>query len=161
MRDQLNAHAAHETSLVTFSVGTVRYAVPIEQVREIVAPMDLTVLPRMPDGIAGVCNHREEVVAIVDLRAVFGLPKSDRPKRIKWVIVDAGGSAIGLIADDVAGVLHVDGESFRGPPDLGGAGARAISSVTTHDGQMLFVIDVSRFKAIADRASMPAPSEKA
>jgi purine-binding chemotaxis protein CheW len=161
MRSSPRAHAANETSLVVFTVGTVHYAVPIEDVREVVAPLDLTTLPHMPEGIAGVCDHRDEVVPVIDLRAVFGLPRADRPKRTKWVIVGAGSRVIGLVADDVSGVVHVDSGGFRSPPDLGGAKARAISSVTTHDDTLLFVMDVSQLGLIADRASIPAPGEKA
>jgi purine-binding chemotaxis protein CheW len=158
-RSPHGAHAAHERSLVVFTVGTVRYATRIEEVREIIAPIDLTVLPHMPAGVAGVCDHREEVVPIVDLRAVFGLGKNDRPKKTKWVIVDAVGCAVGLAVDDVTGVVRVDSGGFRSPPDLGGgARARSISSVTTHDGQMLFLIDVSQFEKLArgvDRPTIP------
>jgi purine-binding chemotaxis protein CheW len=160
MRSQPRVHAPDETSLVSFTVGTVRYAVPIDKVREIVAPLDLTALPNMPDGIAGVCNHRDEVVAVIDLRSVFGLPKTDRPKRIRWVIVDTGGRTVALIADDVAGVVHVGNDDFRGPPDLGGARVRAIANVLTHEERLVFVIDVSQFQAIADRASIRAPEPK-
>lgn len=161
MRSSPRAHATNETSLVVFTVGTVHYAVRIEDVREIVAPLDLTTLPHMPEGIAGVCDHRDEVVPVIDLRAVFGLPRSDRPKRIKWVIVDAGSRAIGLIADEVSGVVHVDSGGFRSPPDLGGAKTRAISSVTNHEDTLLFVMDVVQLGRIAERASIPAPGEKA
>jgi purine-binding chemotaxis protein CheW len=151
--------AARETSLVVFTVGTVRYAVSIDEVREILAPLDLTALPHMPPGVAGVCDHREEVVPIVDLRAVFGLGKSDYPKKTKWVVVDVSGRAVGLVVDDVDGVVHVNSGAFRSPPDIGGgARARSISSVTTHEGQMLFVIDVSQFEKLmtaVDRSTIP------
>ena len=61
-------------SLVGFVVGDVAYAVPIAQVQEIVAPLGLTELPHAPAAVAGVADHRGQVIPIVDLRARFKLP---------------------------------------------------------------------------------------
>ena len=55
-------------------VGTVRYALDIAHVREIVTPLTLTHLPHTPGGLAGVADHRSEVVPIINLRARFNLP---------------------------------------------------------------------------------------
>ena len=65
-----------ERSLVGFSVGDVAYAIEISHVREIVAPLSLTVLPHMPPAVVGVANHRGEVVPVVDLRQRFGVAPS-------------------------------------------------------------------------------------
>jgi purine-binding chemotaxis protein CheW len=53
-------------SLVGFVVGDVAYAVPIAAVQEIVAPLPLTELPHSPDVVAGVADHRGQVMPIVD-----------------------------------------------------------------------------------------------
>jgi purine-binding chemotaxis protein CheW len=159
MRNYARVQAAREAGLVVFVVGGVRYAVRIEKVREIVAPLELTQLPDMPFGVAGVCDHRDEVVVVVDLRALFGLPRVDRPAKNKWVIADTGGRAVGLIADDVVGVVHVESGSFRGAPELGGARARVITSVASHDEQLLFVMDTSHFQSFAERAPIPPLGE--
>jgi purine-binding chemotaxis protein CheW len=141
-----------QRSLVAFMVGTVRYALEIGAVREIVTPLALTVLPHTPEGLAGVADHRSEVVPIVDLRARFGLPSMREPSRkVKWVLVEMGQRTVGLVVDDVLGVLRVPSGEFRAPPDLGGGEqARAISSVATHDKMLVFVLDLTRFENLAE-----------
>jgi purine-binding chemotaxis protein CheW len=164
---QLNAkrsRQAAQRSLVAFVVGSVRYALEIAQVREIVTPLPLTLLPHQPGGLAGVADHRSEVVPIIDLRARFSLPVyAERSKKIKWILVDVAGRTVGLVVDDVLGVLRVPAGEFRPAPDLGGGEqARGISSVTTHDGELVFVLDLSRFEKLAqsfDHRSLVAAAE--
>jgi purine-binding chemotaxis protein CheW len=162
---QLNAKRVRQAtlhSLVAFTVGTVRYALEIARVREIVTPLPLTVLPHTPEGLAGVADHRSEVVPVVDLRARFGLePVADRSKKTKWILVQVAGRAVGLVVDDVLGVLRVGEADLRPPPDLGGGDrVRGISYVTTVDGVLVFVLDVTIFEKLAenfDHRSLLAP----
>jgi purine-binding chemotaxis protein CheW len=138
-----------QRSLVAFIVGAVRYALEIAQVREIVSPLALTRLPHTPEGLAGVADHRGEVVPIIDLRARFELPLASS-RKMKWILVEVAGRTVGLVVDDVLGVLRVAISDFRPPPDLGGGEqARGISSVTSHGGDLVFVLDLSHFEKLA------------
>jgi purine-binding chemotaxis protein CheW len=151
---QLSAKRAGEGaySFVAFTVGAVRYALDIAHVREIVTPLTLTKLPHTPGGLAGVADHRSEVVAIINLRARFNLPDAVEPNRkAKWILVTVSGKTVGLVVDDVLGVLRVSVGEFRPPPELGGGDqARGISNVTTYDGQLVFVLDLSKFEKLAE-----------
>jgi purine-binding chemotaxis protein CheW len=163
---QLNAkrsrQAAHR-SLVAFVVGSVRYALEIGQVREIVTPLPLTMLPHTPNGLAGVADHRSEVVPIIDLRARFGV-SSEQSRKTKWILVDISRRAVGLMVDEVIGVLRIPTGDFRPAPDLGGGEQeRGISSVATHEGAMVFVLDLTRFEQLAasfDQRILPAAAER-
>jgi purine-binding chemotaxis protein CheW len=148
---QLSAKRAGEGSysFVAFMVGAVRYALDIAHVREIVT---LTHLPHTPGGLAGVADHRAEVVPIINLRARFNLPVAgESSRKAKWILVSVDGKTVGLVVDDVLGVLRVSVGEFRPAPDLGGGEqARGISNVTTYDGQLVFVLDLSKFEKLAE-----------
>jgi purine-binding chemotaxis protein CheW len=136
-------------SLVGFVVGDVAYAVPISSVKEIVNPVLLTELPHAPGSVAGVADHRGEVVPIVDLRVRFGLPRSIEPRKGKWILVDVEGKTIGLAVDRVTEVFGTGGAELRAPPNLGGGeDLRGILGVTTYDGVLMFVLDVGRFEVL-------------
>jgi purine-binding chemotaxis protein CheW len=155
MTMQLNAKRPRpiaQRSLVAFVVGPVRYALEIGQVREIVTPLPLTLLPHTPPGLAGVADHRSEVVPIIDLRARFGIEASPEPnRRAKWILVEIAQRAVGLVVDEVIGVLRIPTGEFRPAPDLGGGEeARGISSVATHGGELLFVLDLTRLEQLAE-----------
>lgn len=151
---QLSAKRAGEGaySFVAFTVGSVRYALDIAHVREIVTPLSLTKLPHTPGGLAGVADHRSEVVPVINLRARFNLPDAIEPNRkAKWILVTVAGKTVGLVVDDVLGVLRVSVSEFRPPPELGGGDhARGITNVTTYEGQLVFVLDLSKFEKLAE-----------
>lgn len=135
-----------QKSLVGFAVGDVSYAVPIADVREIVNPLQLTELPHAPPAVVGVADHRGDVIPVVDLRVRFGLrPLADR-QRSKWILVHVETRLIGLIVDRVLDVFGTSGAEIRPAPSLGGGEeARGILGVTSYDGMLTFVLDVSRF----------------
>lgn len=146
-----------QKSLVGFVVGDVRYAVAIGSVREIVNPATLTELPYAPSAVAGVMDHRGEVVPVVNLRSRFGLPPSTDPRRAKWILIDVQGRSVGLAVDRVIGVFGTGGSDIRPAPALGeGDDERAIIGVTSHDGALTFVLDVTRFDVITNSLDVQA-----
>ncbi|MBK7580320.1 MAG: purine-binding chemotaxis protein CheW [Myxococcales bacterium] len=138
-----------QKSLVGFTVGDVRYAVPISAVREIVNPLDLTLLPHSPLSVAGVANHRGAVIPVVDLRARFGLPRASDQRRAKWILVDVEARTVGLMVDGVTEVFGTGGADLEPAPNLGaGDDVRGIIGVAKQPDGMVFVLDVSRFDSI-------------
>ncbi len=136
-------------SLVGFMVGDVHYAVPIGDVQEIVTPTLLTELPHSPSGVAGVADHRHQVIPIVDLRVRFGLPRPVDQHRSKWILVRLDDQTFGLAVDRVTDVFGTGGVEVRPAPSLGGGeDARGILGVTNHEGHLVFVLDVSRFQVL-------------
>src|SRR5690242_21599611 len=107
-------------SLVGFRVGDVAYAVPINQAKEIVNPLPLTELPHAPSTIAGVADHRGEVVPVVDLQLRFDLPSLPDPRKAKWILVEVEGRTVGLVVDRVTDVFGTGGTDLKPAPMLGG-----------------------------------------
>ena len=138
-----------QKSLVGFIVGDVAYAVPISAVKEIITPVSLTELPHAPRSVAGVADHRGEVIPIIDLRVRFGLPRSAEPRRNKWILVDVQGKRVGLAVDRVTEVFGTGGQELKSAPALGsGDDVRGILGVTTYDSRLVFVLDLERFETL-------------
>jgi len=129
----------------------VRYAIDINKVREIVNPLPITPMPHTPSEIAGVTDHRGEVLPILDLRVRFGLPATPATRSTKWILVNAGVQVLGLIVDEVTEVFGTGGENLRPPPNVGGKrDLRGIAGVTSRSGVMTFVLDTTRLAEIAE-----------
>ena len=147
-------------TLVGFSVGEVRYAIGIAAVREICNPLALVGLPHAPPAIVGVADYRGEVIPVIDLRARFGLPSAEASRRIKWIVVTIEAHAVALVVDEMLGVFGTAGAGLRPAPPLGGGEeARGIEGVTTHEGGLVFVVDVSSFRDLTHRLALPRKPE--
>lgn len=137
-------------NLVGFTVGDVFYAVDIFRVREIINPLPMVALPHAPPVVVGVADHRGDVVPVIDLRRRFALAPKPATRRTKWIVVDTGGRAVGLVVDAVTDVFGAGPAEQRQVPSLGmGDEARGLSAVYMYEGTLVFVIDVDRVAAPA------------
>jgi purine-binding chemotaxis protein CheW len=96
--------------VVEFILGGEHYALDIHLAREIVEMLQITPIPRAPHYISGVINLRGEITNIMNLNSMLGLVNQevrDNQKIIVLVPEAVSGSNIGIIVDDVIGVLQV------------------------------------------------------
>jgi purine-binding chemotaxis protein CheW len=96
--------------VVEFILGGEHYALDIPLAREIVEMLQITPIPRAPHYISGVINLRGEITNIMNLNTMLGLVNQeakDNQKIIVLVPEAVSGSNIGIIVDDVIGVLQV------------------------------------------------------
>jgi purine-binding chemotaxis protein CheW len=104
---------------VRVRVAEEHYALPVEQVVEVVERGHLTPLPGAPPEVIGIHNLRGQVLPVVDLAAPLGLEARD-PARI--VIAEAGEGRAGFAVDAVIDVAELPPASERREsPHLRGA----------------------------------------
>ncbi|MDD1696255.1 MAG: chemotaxis protein CheW [Methanoregula sp.] len=96
--------------VVEFMLGGERYALDIQLAREIVEMLQITPIPRAPPYISGVINLRGEITNIMNLNTLLGLENQEVRNHQKIIVLvpeTVPGSNIGIIVDDVIGVLQV------------------------------------------------------
>ena len=154
MAQSKQERADPQKSMVGFVVGDIAYAVPIAAVREIVNPVPLAELPHAPAAVAGVADHRGEIVPVIDLRVRFGLAPLGDPRKGKWILIEVEGRSVGLAVDRVTEVFGKGASEIKPAPALGaGDELRGISGVTTHGGTLLFVLEVGQFDVLTRNMS--------
>lgn len=147
-------------NLVGFEVGKVSYAVDIQRVKEIIRPLTMIVLPRMPEAVLGVSDHRGDVVPVVDMRARLGLAQRDGSKQGRWIVVGREDRLVALVVDRVTEVFGGEAAKERDVPQLGtGDEARGISTVYAHRGGLVFVVDVDRLTDVSEHLDMSLAGE--
>ncbi|MFI5379105.1 MAG: chemotaxis protein CheW [Tepidisphaerales bacterium] len=108
---------------LTFALGKEEYGLEILKVREIFGYMEITAIPRTPAHVKGVINLRGQVMAVVDLRAKFGMETAERTEQTCVIVVEIhrGGRKVctGIIVDHVSEVLEVPGDKIEDAPSFG------------------------------------------
>jgi purine-binding chemotaxis protein CheW len=117
---QAEEHKAHidtedgsdESQFVSFEVAGQEYALPIEQVQEIVQiPEQITEVPNTPSHVLGVMTLRSRLLPLVSLRDMFHLSPREVTDTNKIVVVSLGGAndaiSVGVMMDSVKEVLRV------------------------------------------------------
>jgi purine-binding chemotaxis protein CheW len=106
------ADVSAESQFVSFEVAGQEYALPIEQVQEIVQiPEQITEVPNTPSQVLGVMTLRSRLLPLVSLRDMFHLPPQEVTDTNKIVVVSLGNAAdgvsVGVMMDSVKEVLRV------------------------------------------------------
>ena len=111
--------------LVVFTLGTEQYALPIQQVHEIIRYAEPRSVASRADWVRGVISLRGRIIPVYDLAARLGLA-SALSEQTKIVIVEAGNETAGVIVDGVEEVLTVEDGQFQEAP---GADTTLIESI--------------------------------
>lgn len=108
---------------LTFVVADEEYAIEILRIREILAYVPLTRIPRAPKFVAGVMNLRGLVVPVIDLRMKLGLSATEISSRTCIIILEIEGAegmtTMALLAEEVRQVIELAETEIEPPPTFG------------------------------------------
>ncbi len=142
--------AVDEVQLVSFEVAGQEYALPIEDVQEIVqVPDGISHVPNSDSHVVGVMTLRRRLLPLVSLRRMFGLPATGLDEHNRIVVVslgaegETGGGSVGVVTDTVKEVLRVNRSLVDSMPALlnrGGSKGEIESICRLQDGRRLVSI---------------------
>ncbi len=92
--------------IVSFSLGTERYAIEASYVREICLLKEYTSLPSTPIYVFGVMNLRGEIIPIVDLRRILDLP-IENPRLNFQIILRDKDQQLAILAETIIGLRSI------------------------------------------------------
>jgi chemotaxis signal transduction protein len=96
------------TTVVSFRSGGQDWAVALDRVQRVLAARSVLPYPDPKPGVAGLLYRDGDTVPVVSpLGAARG----------QVLVLDGGGTSIGLLVDEVVGIERVQGEA--GPPPAG------------------------------------------
>jgi len=115
--------AITDEKLLTFSLGSEGYGVPILKVKEIIGMMHITPVPRTPDFVKGVINLRGKIIPVMDLRAKFNMDEKEYNERTCIIVVEIELNGVqrllGVVVDMVSEVVSISSEEIEPPPQYG------------------------------------------
>ncbi len=129
----------------TFFIDKQFFAVPVQQVQEVIRYQEMTQLPLVPPVIRGLINLRGQIVVAFDLRRRLGY--AERPEHLKPmnVVLRADGEIVSFLVDEIGDVIEVDEDSAEPPPQTLRAEMRELlQGVYKLKDQLLLVLDADR-----------------
>ncbi len=125
-----------------FGLGGKDFAIPLKQVREVLAPPELTPLPFMPRYHLGIMNLRGGIVSVLDLRLRLGCPAADSPETAIVIHDDGGKGRYGLKVDAIHAVLTIPSAAIE--REITGSQAPYLVGVYAFEDRMVALLDVRR-----------------
>jgi purine-binding chemotaxis protein CheW len=119
------SEATNTRQIVVFTLGAEHYALPIQQVHEIIRYTEPRSVASRADWVRGVISLRGRIVPVYDLAARLGV-SSELSDQSKIVIVETESETAGVIVDAVEEVLTVEDEQIE---EIPGADSTLIDSI--------------------------------
>ncbi|PTL83513.1 chemotaxis protein CheW [Vitiosangium sp. GDMCC 1.1324] len=139
--------------VLLFSLEGQRYALPVEDVRELVRAVRLTPLPRAPAVVEGLLDLRGELLPVLDMRRRFRLPARPLSSEDHLVVAQAGPRRVALRVDRAEGLLALEPSAIdRTPAELPGVGYVA-GALKLPDGLVL-LHDLRTFLSAAEALAL-------
>ena len=126
----------------TFYCGDSLFGLDIGYVQEINRTSGLTGVPLAANCVRGVMNLRGEVVSMLDLRTLLGLPSNRNSVANRNLILKCDGDIFGVCVDGVADILTIESDAVTAPPsNLSISESKLIKGVYQTDTVLIMLID--------------------
>jgi purine-binding chemotaxis protein CheW len=135
--------ATNSRQLVVFTLGAEQYALPIQQVHEIIRWSEPRSVVSRAHWVRGVISLRGRILPVYDLATRLGLA-SHSGEHSKIVIVQAGAETAGVIVDEVEEVLTVQADQLE---EIPGADTTLIDCVANIDGRLVVLLKATALLA--------------
>lgn len=128
---------------LTFYLDEEIYGVNIFDVKEIIAMMKTTPVPKTPKFIKGVMNLRGNIIPVVDMRIKFDMQETEPQMYTAIVIITIEGKNIGFIVDKVEEVVNVEDENISPPPEFGSqVDTKFIKNMAKQKNKVVMILDL-------------------
>lgn len=127
--------------IVLFSLDQLRFALPLSDVVKVERAVEFTPAPKAPPSVSGFIDFHGDIIPVLDLRKLFGLPPREIRLEDQLIVVRTSQRLVVLVADSVAGVYDRDGN------DGGAAGGplpstKHLSGIATIDHEIVLITDL-------------------
>jgi purine-binding chemotaxis protein CheW len=132
-----------QLAVAVFQLASERYAIELRWICEVVRLTDYTPVPGTPDYIVGLTNLRGEIVAVVDLRRLFGLATPGLSDLSRLVVLGETRGELGVLVDSAHGTTAFSATDVLAAPagvgEIAGACIRGVTrdAMIVLDGQAL------------------------
>jgi purine-binding chemotaxis protein CheW len=141
-----------ELDLLVMAVGSLRCALPLQDVVEVARAVAVTPLPGAPPICEGVIDVRGDLVPVLDVRQRAGqAPRALSPED-HLVIARASAHTVALRSDGAVGLARVPADDVRGVSGVGHA-EHVVGAATLEDG-LVVVTDLARFLSAAESGAL-------
>lgn len=140
--------AEQAVEVVEFLLAHEHYGLDLKYVREVYPLKDLTPLPGTPAFVLGVTNVRGQVLAVIDIKKLFGLPERGLTDLNKVIIIQTAGVELGILADAVLGLSSVAPEEIQlSLPTLKGLREDFLRGITRNS---MVLLDAQKLLSLRD-----------
>lgn len=142
---------AESLQLVAFEVEDQLFGINIEDVREIIRPLNTITVPETQQWLDGLVELRGKVIPIIDLRTYFSFPRKDIEQK-RTVVIEVQNKLVGLNVDLVEGIAKVSASQIDDCPES--AARDYIKGIVRNEGKIIIFLDIDKLLSVDDLTNL-------
>jgi purine-binding chemotaxis protein CheW len=147
--EQSEAEQHSYQEFLCFKVSDEVYGVDIMDIKELIKPREITVVPRTPSFVSGIISLRGIIIPIIDMLDRLGLVRETLTGRERVIIVRQGESFCGLLVDEIIQVVRVAKDDIEAAPAvLEGIDRDFVTGIGRANGRLIILLNLSNISDI-------------
>ncbi|MEK4244868.1 chemotaxis protein [Psychrobacillus sp. FSL K6-2684] len=134
----------NELEIVEFQVGSNRFGINVIKVKEIIQPIPVTFIPHAHPHVEGIIQLRGEVLPVIQVGKVLGLPIVSNTEQEKYVVAEFNKQKVVFHVDNVTQIHRISWDQIEKPSDLYQGGTSHVIGVIKREEEMLLLLDFER-----------------
>ncbi|TLS67517.1 hypothetical protein FEF65_06250 [Mariprofundus erugo] len=132
-------NGVNEKMVAVISIGKELFGIELDLIREFTEIGHVVPIPCVPRHIVGDMNLKGEILTLVDIRGLIGVPDRSGVRAEKLIVVAMDGQIIGILIDEVRDLIRISG-------DLAGHAGNDnyLKCTIAYDSQMLGILDLEQ-----------------
>ena len=108
----------NELEIVEFEVANNKFGINVIKVKEIIQPIPVTFIPHVHPHVEGIIQLRGEVLPVVDMLKVLGIPTENRNPQQKYIVAEFNKQRVVFHVDNVTQIHRISWDQIEKPSDM-------------------------------------------
>jgi len=134
----------NELEIVEFEVAANKFGINVIKVKEIIQPIPVTFIPHAHPHVEGIVQLRGEVLPVVDMQKVLGVPTQSYGEQQKYIVAEFNKQKVVFHVDNVTKIHRISWDQIEKPSDMYQGGGSQVIGVIKREDVMLLLLDFER-----------------
>ncbi|MGN7477149.1 chemotaxis protein [Solibacillus silvestris] len=134
----------NELEIVEFEVANNKFGINVIKVKEIIQPIPVTFIPHVHPHVEGIIQLRGEVLPVVDMLKVLGIPTNNRNPQQKYIVAEFNKQRVVFHVDNVTQIHRISWDQIEKPSDMYQGGTSQVIGVIKRDSEMILLLDFEK-----------------
>lgn len=134
----------NELEIVEFEVANNKFGINVIKVKEIIQPIQVTFIPHAHPHVEGIVQLRGEVLPVVDMIKVLGIPNVEYSSQQKYIVAEFNKQRVVFHVDNVTQIHRISWNQIEKPSDMYQGGTSQVIGVIKKDDNMILLLDFEK-----------------
>jgi len=134
----------NELEIVEFQVGQNKFGINVIKVKEIIQPIAVTFIPHAHQHVEGIVQLRGEVLPVVSMNRVLGIPVQDKSNQEKFIVAEFNKQRVVFHVDNVTQIHRISWDQIEKPSDIYQGSSSHVIGVIKREEEMILLVDFEK-----------------